>query len=54
MTLNYLILCKCKNGNVIPALTDSFSSALEIAERFKTGKYAEEVKILKISTGATF
>lgn len=54
MTLNYLILCKCKNGNIIPAFTDSFSSALEIAERFKTGKYAEEVKILKISSGATF
>lgn len=54
MTLNYLVTCKLKNGNVIPAFTDSFSSALEIAERFKTGKYTEEVKILKISSGATF
>lgn len=54
MTLNYLVLCKCKNGNVIPAFTDSFSSAVEIAERFKSGEYTKEVKLLKISTGATF
>ena len=54
MTLNYLVLCKCQNGNVIPAFTDSFSSALEIVERFKSGEYTKEVKLLKISTGATF
>lgn len=54
MTLNYLVTCKCKNGNVIPAFTDSFSSALSIAEMFESGEYTEEIKILKISTGATF
>ena len=52
--LGYLVTCKMQNGNVIPAFTDSFSSALEIAERFEKGEYTEEVKILKISTGAMF
>lgn len=54
MTLNYLVTCKLKNGNVIPAFTDCFSSAVEIAARFESGEYTEKVKILKISTGATF
>lgn len=52
--LGYLVTCKMQNGNVIPAFTDAFSSALEIAERFEAGEYTEEVKILKISTGSTF
>lgn len=52
--LGYLVTCKMQNGNVIPAFTDTFSSALEIVERFEEGEYTEEVKILKISTGATF
>lgn len=54
MKLNYLVVCKCENGNIIPAFTDSFSSALEIAEQFKSGKYTKEVKLFKISTGAPF
>lgn len=52
--LGYLVTCNMQNDKVIPAFTDTFSSALEIAERFEDGKYTEEVKILKISTGATF
>lgn len=54
VNLGYLVTCKMQNGNVIPAFTDAFSSALEIAERFEEGEYTVEVKILKISTGATF
>lgn len=52
--LRYLVTCEMKNGNVIPAFTDSFSSAMEIAERFEGGEYTKKVKILKILTGATF
>lgn len=52
--LGYLVTCKMRNGNVIPAFTDCFSSAVEIAERFKTGMYTKEVKIFKLSTGAMF
>lgn len=50
----YLVTCKMRNGNVIPAFTDSFSSATEIAEMFKRGEYVEEVKMLNLSTGAIF
>lgn len=52
--LGYLVTCKMQNGNVIPAVTDSFSSATEIANMMIGGEYTVEVKILKISTGATF
>lgn len=52
--LGYLVTCEMQNGNVIPAFTDSFSSATEIADMMIDGEYAVEVKILKISTGATF
>lgn len=52
--LGYLVTCKLQNGNVIPAFTDCFSSATEIAERFKRGEYTNVVKILNISTGAIF
>ena len=52
--LGYWVICKCKNGNVIPAFTDSFSSAMEIAERFADGEYTNEIKIVKISTGAIY
>lgn len=52
--LGYLVTCKMQNGNVIPSFTDAFSSAMEIAEMFKSGEYTVEVKILKISTGAIF
>ncbi|UWG06611.1 MAG: hypothetical protein [Bacteriophage sp.] len=54
VNLGYLVTCETHNGNVIPAFTDSFSSAMEIAERFEGGEYTKKVKILKISTGATF
>lgn len=54
MIPNYLVICKLKNGNVIPAFTDCFYSAVEIAARFESGEYTEKVNILKISTGATF
>lgn len=52
--LGYLVTCEMQNRNVIPAFTDCFSSAVEIAERFKNGEYTKKVKILKISTGSTF
>jgi hypothetical protein len=52
--LGYLVTCEMQNRNVIPAFTDCFSSAMEIAERFECGEYTKKVKILKISTGATF
>lgn len=52
--LGYLVTCEMQNGNIIPAFTDCFSSALEIAARFERGEYTKKVKILKISTGATF
>lgn len=54
VNLGYLITCEMRNGNVIPAFTDCFSSAMEIAARFECGEYTKKVKILKISTGATF
>lgn len=52
--LGYLVTCEMQNGNIIPAFTDCFSSAMEIAARFECGEYTKKVKILKISTGATF
>ena len=52
--LGYLVTCKTQNGNVIPAFTNCFSSAVEIAERFKTGEYTKDVTICKIATGAIF
>lgn len=52
--IGYLVTCEMRNGNVIPAFTDCFSSAQEIAERFEEGDYTKEVKILKLLTGATF
>ena len=52
--LGYLVTCKMQNGNVIPAFTDSFSSATEIADMMIGGEYAKEVKIFKISTGSVF
>lgn len=54
VNLGYLVTCKMQNDNVIPAFTDCFSSAMEIAERFTRGEYTKEVKIFKLSTGAMF
>lgn len=54
VNLGYLVTCKTQNGNIIPAFTDSFSSATEIADMMIAGEYAKEVKILKISTGSIF
>lgn len=54
VNLGYLVTCKMQNGNVIPAFTDSFSSATEIADMMIAGEYAKEVKIVKISTGSVF
>lgn len=54
VNLGYLVTCKMQNGNVIPAVTDSFSSATEIADMMIGGEYANEVKIIKISTGSVF
>lgn len=51
--LGYLVTCEMQNGNIIPAFTDCFSAAMEIAARFVCGEYTKKVKILKISTGAT-
>lgn len=52
--LGYLVTCEMRNGNVIPAFTDCFSSAMEIAARFESGEYTKKVKIFKLSTGAMF
>lgn len=52
--LGYLVTCEMRNGNVIPAFTDCFSSAMEIAARFVGGEYTKKVRILKISSGTTF
>lgn len=52
--LRYLVTCEMRNGNVIPAFTDSFSLAMEIAARFESGDYTKKVKIFKISSGAMF
>lgn len=52
--LGYLVTCKTANGNVIPAFTDSFSSAIDIADMMIGGEYVNEVKIIKISTGSVF
>lgn len=54
VNLGYLVTCKMQNGNVIPAFTDSFSSATKIADMMIGGEYANEVKIIKISTGSVF
>lgn len=51
--MRYLVTSKLKNGNVIPALTDTFSSAMAIADMFYKGEYTVKVEIVKISTGAT-
>lgn len=51
--MEYLIICKLDNGNVVPAFADDFKNALAIADMFNGGEYTEEVKIVKISTGAT-
>lgn len=52
--LVYIVICILKNGNVIPAFADSFSSALVISDMFNSGDGVVEIKILKISTGSTF
>lgn len=52
--LGYLVTCHLQNGNIIPAFTDAYSSALTIADMFNDGKYTVKVTILKLSTGATF
>lgn len=54
VNLGYLVTCKMRNGNVIPAFTGCFSSAMAIAEIFISGEYPEEIKILKISSGSIF
>lgn len=51
--MEYVIICKLYNGNVVPAFADDFKNALAIAEMFNGSEYAEEVQIVKISTGAT-
>lgn len=52
--LGYLVTCEMRNGNVIPAFTNCFSSAVEIAASFECGEYTKKVKILKISAGSAF
>lgn len=52
--LGYLVTCEMQNGNVIPAFTNCFSSAIEIADMFCEGEYTVKVEIHVISTGATF
>lgn len=54
VNLGYLVTCEMQNGNIIPAFTACFSSAMKMAERFEEGDYTKEVKILKLLTGATF
>lgn len=51
--LGYLVTCHLQNGNIIPAFTDAYSSALTIADMFNDGEYTVKVTILKLSTGAT-
>lgn len=52
--LGYLVTCEMRNGNVILAFTDYFSSAQEIAKRFEEGDYTKKVKIINLLTGAIF
>ena len=52
--LGYLVTCHLSNGNIIPAFTDAFSSAMTIADMFNAGEYTVKVEILKISTGSIF
>lgn len=52
--LGYLVTCHLRNGNIIPAFTDAFSSAMTIADMFNSGEYTVKVEILKISTGSIF
>lgn len=51
--MKYLVTCALKNGNVIPAFTDTFTTAMTTAIMFKKGKYTAKVVIVNISTGAT-
>lgn len=51
--IQYTIICKLKNGNVIPAFAETFSEAMCIADTFSRGNFTERVKIIKTSTGAT-
>ena len=51
--LGYLVACHLMNGNIIPAFTDAFSSAVTIADMFSAGEYTVKVEITKIPTGAT-
>lgn len=51
--MKYIITCKLKNGNIIPAFAESFSVAMHIADMFIDGEFTERVEVVKISTGAT-
>lgn len=51
--LGYLVTCTLKNGDVIPAFTDTYSSAINIADMFCEGEYTVKVEIHVISTGVT-
>lgn len=51
--MKYVIICKLKNGNAIPAFAETFSSAIRIADMFIGGEFTECVEVVKISTGAT-
>ena len=51
--MRYVITCKLKNGNTIPAFAETFSSAMHIADMFIDGEFTERVEVVKISTGAT-
>lgn len=51
--IQYTIICKLKNGNVIPAFAETFSGAMRIADIYSRGDFTERVEIIKTSTGAT-
>ena len=51
--MKYVIICKLKNGDAIPAFAETFSSAIQIAYMFKDGEFTKCVEIVKIETGAT-
>lgn len=51
--MKYIITCKLKNDNIIPAFAESFSVAMYIADMFIDGEFTERVEVVKISTGAT-
>lgn len=48
--MNYIVICRLYNGNVISAFASTFKSAADIASMFMRGDYTALVDIVTLST----